>query len=118
MWNTTQNATVRGVIAYPPPVAARRSRFNGRALGAQVWPKPMQGGFRSIGPDSTSPSQRYPDPAVQILDPSLPSTASASSTVEQIGTGMRGPKARCTFGDARRPLVSDIPGTTASCYDE
>jgi gluconolactonase len=35
------------------------------------------------------PSQRYPDPAVLILDPSFAKYRIYSSTLEQLGTGMR-----------------------------
>jgi len=35
------------------------------------------------------PNQRYPDPAVQILDPSFAKYRIYSSTIEQLGSGMR-----------------------------
>ena len=35
------------------------------------------------------PNQRYPDPAVQILDPSFTRYRIYSSTIEQVATGMR-----------------------------
>ena len=36
-----------------------------------------------------TPSQRYPDAAVQILDPSFAKYRLYSSTLEQVGSGMR-----------------------------
>lgn len=36
-----------------------------------------------------SPNQRYPDPAVQILDPSFAKYRIYSSTLEQVMTGLR-----------------------------
>jgi gluconolactonase len=36
-----------------------------------------------------TPNQRYPDPAVEILDPSFAKYRIYSSTVEQLATGMR-----------------------------
>ena len=35
------------------------------------------------------PNQRYPDPAVQILDPSFARYRIYSSTLEQVASGMR-----------------------------
>jgi gluconolactonase len=35
------------------------------------------------------PNQRYPDPSILILDPSFAKYRLYSSTVEQVGTGMR-----------------------------
>ena len=35
------------------------------------------------------PNQRYPDPSVQVLDPSFTKYRIDSSTVEQVGSGMR-----------------------------
>lgn len=64
------------------------------------------------------PSQRYPDPAVRILDPSFTQYRIYSSTVEQLGSGMRWAEGPVWFGDARSLLVSDIPGDRILRYDE
>jgi len=64
------------------------------------------------------PSQRYPDPAVQILDPSFAKYRIYSSTVEQIGSGMRWAEGPVYFGDGRYLLVSDIPNNRIMRYDE
>ena len=73
----------------------------------------------AIGPAfDFKPSQRYPDPAVQILDPSFATYRIYSSTVEQIGSGMRWAEGPVYFGDGRYVLVSDIPSNRIMRYDE
>jgi gluconolactonase len=55
------------------------------------------------------PSQRYPDPAIQTLDPSFNKYRLALAGVEQLTTGMRWCEGPVYFGDARCLLWSDIP---------
>src|SRR6201747_635512 len=64
------------------------------------------------------PNQRYPDPAVEILDPSFAKYRLYSSSVEQVGTGMRWAEGPVWFGDGRYVLVSDIPNNRIMRYDE
>jgi gluconolactonase len=69
------------------------------------------------------PHQRYPDPAVLILDPSFGKYRIYSSTVEQVGTGMRWAEGPAYFPNevAGKPgylLVSDIPNNRLMKYDE
>ena len=64
------------------------------------------------------PNQRYPDAAVEILDPSLEKSRLFSSTVEQLATGMRWAEGPVWFGDGRYVLVSDIPNNRIMRYDE
>src|SRR5882672_9882473 len=64
------------------------------------------------------PSQRYPDPAVQLLDPSFGKYRIYSSSLEQVGTGMRWAEGPVWFGDGRYLLVSDIPNNRIMRYDE
>jgi gluconolactonase len=64
------------------------------------------------------PSQRYPDPSVQILDPSFTKYRIYSSTIEQLGSGMRWAEGPVWFGDGRYLLVSDIPNNRIMRYDE
>jgi gluconolactonase len=64
------------------------------------------------------PSQRYPDPAVRLLDPSFAKYRVYSSTVEQLATGMRWAEGPVWFGDGRYLLVSDIPNNRIMRYDE
>ena len=73
----------------------------------------------AIGPGfDFKPSQRYPDPSVQILDPSFAKYRIYSSTVEQLGSGMRWAEGPVYFGDGRYVLVSDIPNNRIMRYDE
>jgi gluconolactonase len=67
--------------------------------------------------------QRYPDPAVLILDPSFAKYRIYSSTLEQVGSGMRwaeGPVyfPSATAGQPGYLLVSDIPNNRLMKYDE
>jgi gluconolactonase len=64
------------------------------------------------------PNQRYPDPSVQILDPSFGKYRIYSSTVEQVATGMRWAEGPVYFADGRYLLVSDIPNNRIMKYDE
>jgi gluconolactonase len=69
------------------------------------------------------PHQRYPDPAVLILDPSFAKYRIYSSTLEQVGSGMRwaeGPVyfPNSTAGQPGYLLVSDIPNNRLMKYDE
>ncbi len=70
-----------------------------------------------------TPNQRYPDPAVQILDPSFAKYRIYSSTVEQVGTGMRWAEGPVYFpadkaGDPGYVLVSDIPNNRIMKFNE
>ncbi len=64
------------------------------------------------------PNQRYPDPAVEILDPSFTKYRIYSSTLEQLGTGMRWAEGPVYFPEGRYLLVSDIPNNRIMKYDE
>lgn len=64
------------------------------------------------------PNQRYPDPAVEILDPSFAKYRIYSSTVEQLGSGMRWAEGPVYLPDERAVLVSDIPNNRIMKYDE
>src|SRR5258708_4477563 len=64
------------------------------------------------------PNPRYPDPSVEILDPSFAKYRLYSSGVEQVGTGMRWAEGPVWFGDGRYVLVSDIPNNRIMRYDE
>lgn len=65
-----------------------------------------------------TPNQRYPDPAVQILDPSFARYRIYSSTVEQLGSGMRWAEGPVYFPATGTLLVSDIPNNRIMKYDE
>src|SRR6186713_3003114 len=65
-----------------------------------------------------SPNQRYPDPSVQILDPSFAKHRIYSSTIEQVGTGMRWAEGPVYFPEGGYVLVSDIPNNRIMKYSE
>src|SRR6516225_4457828 len=64
------------------------------------------------------PSERYPDPAIQILDPSFAKYRLALAGVERLATGMRWSEGPVYFGDARCVLWSDIPNNRIMRWDE
>jgi gluconolactonase len=81
-------------------------------------------GFAALGGEamaqafSFTPNQRYPDPAVQILDPSFARYRIYSSTVEQVATGMRWAEGPVYFPEGGYVLVSDIPNNRIMKFDE
>ena len=64
------------------------------------------------------PNQRYPDPAVQILDPSFAKYRIYSSTVEQVATGMRWAEGPAYHAKGGYLLFSDIPNNRIMKFDE
>ena len=64
------------------------------------------------------PSERYPDPAIQILDPSFAKYRLALAGVERLATGMRWSEGPVYFGDARCVMWSDIPNNRILRWDE
>ena len=79
----------------------------------------MPYGGAPVGPDFVfQPSQRYPDPRIEVLDPSFARYRIYSSTVEQLGSGMRWAEGPVYFADGRFLLVSDIPNNRIMRYDE
>jgi len=64
------------------------------------------------------PNQRYPDAAVQILDPSFGKYRIYSSSVEQLASGMRWAEGPVYFPAGRYLLMSDIPNNRIMKYDE
>jgi gluconolactonase len=65
-----------------------------------------------------TPNQRYPDPAVQILDPSFTKYRIYSSTVEQVATGFRWAEGPVYFPEGGYLLFSDIPNQRIMKFDE
>ena len=63
-------------------------------------------------------SQRYPDPRIQIIDPSFAQYRIASAKVERIASGMRWAEGPVWFGDGRYLLWSDIPNNRIMRWDE
>ena len=64
------------------------------------------------------PSQRYPDPAVESLDPSFNKYRIGTAAVERIATGMRWCEGPIWIGDGRYLLWSDIPNNRIMKWDE
>lgn len=65
-----------------------------------------------------TPASFYPDPAVQILDPSFAKYRVMLAAVERLATGLRWAEGPVWFGDARHLLVSDIPNNRIVKWDE
>jgi gluconolactonase len=64
------------------------------------------------------PSERYPDPAVEVLDSSFAPYRVALGAVERLYTGARWSEGPVWFGDARCLLWSDIPNNRILRWDE
>jgi gluconolactonase len=72
-----------------------------------------------LGPSfAFAPNQRYPDPAIHVLDPSFLKYRIYSSTVEQLASGMRWAEGPVYFPEGRYLLVSDIPNNRIMKYSE
>ncbi len=67
---------------------------------------------------SWQPSQRYPDPAVQILDQSFARYKLNLAAVERIAHGFRWAEGPVWFGDGRYLLWSDIPNNRVLKWEE
>jgi len=64
------------------------------------------------------PNQRYPDPAIEILDPSITKYRLFSSSLEQVATGMRWAEGPVYFPDGGYLLCSDTPNNRLMKFDE
>ena len=64
------------------------------------------------------PSQRYPDPAIVVLDPSFERYRLALAKVERIAHGMRWAEGPVWLGDSRTLVWSDVPGNCMYRWDE
>lgn len=95
-----------------PPASRTRRRLLGAAVAASL------AGAAQAQRFEFKPNQRYPDPAVQLLDPSFGKYRIYSNSVEQLGTGMRWAEGPVWFGDGRYLLVSDIPNNRIMRWDE
>ena len=97
------------------PVIARRGFLRaGAAAGLAT-----VGGTTFAQSFDFQPHQRYPDPAVQILDPSFTKYRIYSSTLEQVAGGMRWAEGPVYFAeDGGYVLVSDIPNNRIMKFSE
>jgi gluconolactonase len=64
------------------------------------------------------PSERYPDPAVEVLDPGFAKYRIFSAAVERLATGTRWGEGPVWFGDGRYLLWSDIPNNRMLKWEE
>ena len=64
------------------------------------------------------PSQRYPDPAVKVLDASFAKYRIGLAKVERLATGFRWCEGPVWFGDGRYLLWSDLPNDRIMRWDE
>jgi gluconolactonase len=88
----------------------RREALAGAAATLALAPTMTLGGWEA--------SDRYPDPAVKILDPSFTKYRVFNASVERLATGMRWSEGPVWFGDARCVLWSDIPNNRIMRWDE
>ena len=63
-------------------------------------------------------NRRYPDPAVEMLDPSFAKYRVALASVERLADGCRWAEGPVWFGDQRCVLWSDIPNNRILRWDE
>jgi len=61
---------------------------------------------------------RYPDPAVQVIDPSFAKCRLFHAAVERLATGFRWAEGPVWFGDGRYLLWSDIPNNRIMKWEE
>jgi gluconolactonase len=64
------------------------------------------------------PSEMYPDPAIEILDPSFEKYRIFSAAVERLATGCRWSEGPVWFADGRYLLWSDIPNNRIRKWEE
>ena len=96
-------------------MTTRRRLLTATATAAALTALPGAAGAQSF---PFAPNQRYPDPAVQILDPSFARYRIYSSTVEQLATGMRWAEGPAWFPEGGYLLCSDIPNNRIMKYTE
>jgi gluconolactonase len=65
-----------------------------------------------------TPSLRYPDPSVEVLDDAFRELRLYSASVEQLATGFRWAEGPVWFGDGRYLLFSDIPNNRILRWDD
>jgi gluconolactonase len=64
------------------------------------------------------PATRYPDPAIEILDPRFKSYRLNAAAIERLHTGCRWSEGPVWFGDGRYLLWSDIPNNQILKWEE
>ncbi len=79
------------------------------------WPDQRALAYESA---SSSPVLRYPDPAIEVLDPRFVSYRLGNAAVERLWTGGRWTEGPVWFGDGRFLLWSDIPNNRMLRWSE
>ncbi|HEX7967326.1 MAG TPA: SMP-30/gluconolactonase/LRE family protein [Stellaceae bacterium] len=64
------------------------------------------------------PAESYPDPSIEILDPSFAKYRIFNAAVERLATGFRWSEGPAWFGDGRYLLWSDIPNDRIMKWEE
>ena len=72
----------------------------------------------AVAQEKWQPSQRYPDPAIKIIDPSFAKYRINSAKVEKLAEGLRWAEGPAWFGDGRYLVWSDIPNNRMMKWDE
>ena len=96
----------------------RRNVLKGLGAGLGAGVVAATGGSAIAQSVPFSPNRRYPDPAIEILDPSFGKYRLYSSTLEQVATGTRWAEGPVYFPEGGYLLCSDIPNNRIMKYDE
>jgi gluconolactonase len=64
------------------------------------------------------PAQRYPDPAIEVLDPAFGKYRIGLSPVERLATGFHWAEGPVWLGDMRMLVFSDVPNNRMMKWDE
>src|SRR3954471_9961188 len=64
------------------------------------------------------PAQRFPDPAIEILDPAFARYRVTLSAVERVATGFYWAEGPVWFGDTRMLVFSDVSNNRIMKWDE
>ena len=82
----------------------------------------LAGALAAVAPPQAfsawEPSDRYPDPAIKILDPSFAKYRLNNAGIERLATGMRWAEGPVWFGDGRYLLWSDAALDRITRWDE
>ncbi len=78
----------------------------------------MSGMLEASGAAPWTPSPRYPDPSVVVLDPSFLKYRLFAASVERLATGFRWMEGPVWIGDGRYLLASDIANNRLVRWDE
>ncbi len=98
-----------------PQATPARRQFMKTATGAGL---AALSGLAAAQKIDFKPNARYPDMAVEVLDPSFLKYRLYSSSVEQLASGMRWAEGPVYFPAGRYLLLSDIPNNRIMKYDE